>query len=180
MDRTDREREQNGLVELFSRLPGLPPASCLLLYAKAFPEEIDTLPMLEWTLRQGRRLVCPRVNRKLKLLQLFEVRDLARDFREGTLAIPEPAEHCAEVDPIEVDWVLVPGLGFDRAGFRIGRGAGHYDRLLPTIRPDVAKVALCFTPQWIEQVPAEPHDIPVDYVVDHRQTVATARSSQSS
>ena len=135
------------------------------LYASAFPEEIETASFLRLALGLGKRLVCPRVDRSVPVLRLFEVRDLGADFRRGTLGIPEPKKTCPAVDPVEVDWVLVPGLAFDGRCHRLGRGAGHYDRLLPTLRPDAPRWALALDCQWVEGLPVEPHDAPLHGVV---------------
>ena len=89
-----------------------------------------------------------------------------RTSPRGTLGIPEPRRDRPEVAPAEVDWVLVPGLGFDAECFRIGRGAGHYDRLLPTLRPDIPRWSLCLSSQWVEALPVEPHDQRLDGVAD--------------
>jgi 5-formyltetrahydrofolate cyclo-ligase len=57
--------------------------------------------------------------------------------------------------------VLVPGLAADRAGVRLGRGAGHYDRTLPMVAPDVPIVIVLNDEELVAQLPAEPHDRPV-------------------
>jgi 5-formyltetrahydrofolate cyclo-ligase len=70
-----------------------------------------------------------------------------------------------EVPPETLDAVLVPGLGFDRAGRRLGRGGGHYDRLLARLPRGCLRVGLCFEGQWVDEVPTEPWDQRVDAVV---------------
>ncbi len=138
-----------------------------MLYASAFPEEIDTGPMIESVLKSGRRLVLPRVDRRAGRLRLYHVIDTASDLRRGTLGIPEPRRSCSEVEPEEIDWVLVPGLAFNRDCYRLGRGAGHYGLtcLLPTLRDDVPRWAFAFDEQWCDDLPVEPHDVPLDGVV---------------
>ena len=69
----------------------------------------------------------------------------------------------------------MPGLGFDDLGFRLGRGAGHYDRLLPLLRPDAPRWALALDCQWVEDLPVEPHDVPIDGVVSPGKTVTRRR-----
>jgi 5-formyltetrahydrofolate cyclo-ligase len=59
----------------------------------------------------------------------------------------------------------VPGLAFDFQCHRLGRGAGHYDRLLLRLRPDASRWALGYDCQVVDELPAEPHDVPVDGVV---------------
>jgi 5-formyltetrahydrofolate cyclo-ligase len=117
----------------------------------------------------------PRVERSSKTLQLHQVEDLARDLQPGHRGIPEPSLSCREVDPSEIEWVLVPGLAFNERGDRLGRGAGHYDRLLPKLRPDVPRWALILDTQWLDEIPTEPHDQPMDGVADHRQVCTVRR-----
>jgi 5-formyltetrahydrofolate cyclo-ligase len=175
LDPADRAAQQAALAERFPGLPGLSAAGTVLLYASAFPEEIDTRAWLAWALARGRRLVSPRVDRGERRLRLFEVKDLKVDLVPGTLGIPEPRADAPEVAPVEVDWVLVPGLAFDGRAYRLGRGAGHYDRLLPTLRPDAPRWALCLDCQWVDGLPVEAHDVPLDGVVSpSRAVVRTA------
>ncbi len=169
-----RAREEVALVDRLPTLPGFREAATVLLYASAFPEEFDTAPMLRLTLDAGKRLLCPRVIRPERRLALFEIRDLPGDFTRGTLGIPEPRAELIEVDPIEVDWALVPGLGYDGRCHRIGRGAGHYDRLLTRLRPDAPRWSLCLSTQWVDSLPVEPHDQPLDGVADPERSVTRA------
>jgi 5-formyltetrahydrofolate cyclo-ligase len=172
LDPDVRLEQQAVLTARFASLPGFANAATVLLYVSAFPEEIETGAMLAQTLKMGKRLLCPRVDRPTRRLRLFQVDDLAADLRPGTLGIPEPAAHCREFRPAQVDWVLVPGLAFDDRGYRLGRGAGHYDRLLPALRPDAPRWALAFDCQWVESFPVEPHDVPLDGIVTPSKTVS--------
>ena len=63
----------------------------------------------------------------------------------------------------ELDLIIVPGVAFDHAGHRIGRGGGFYDRLLPQYR--AVRVGICFGFQYLETIPAQEHDIRMDWVV---------------
>ncbi len=162
LDPDRRRAQEDALATRFATLPGLGAARTVLLYVSAFREEIATRPMLGAVLDRGQRLVCPRVDRAERRLTLHQVEDLERDLVPGTLAIPEPRRLCPEIEPEEVDWVLVPGLAFDDRRHRLGRGAGHYDRLLPALRPDAPRWALILDCQWVETLPAEPHDVPLD------------------
>ena len=63
------------------------------------------------------------------------------------------------------DLVLVPGLAFTRAGHRLGRGGGFYDRLLAGRAKDALKVGICFSLQLLETIPTEAHDAVLDAVI---------------
>ncbi len=94
-------------------------------------------------------VLCPRVDRRARRLSLHRVADPAAELSPGVLGIPEPRPDLPEVTPAAVDWALVPGLAFDERGFRLGRGAGYYDRLLPLLRPDATCWALCLSCQLV-------------------------------
>ena len=58
----------------------------------------------------------------------------------------------------EIDLILVPGLAFTRAGARLGRGGGFYDRLLARLPPGTVRLGVCFAFQLVPALPLEPHD----------------------
>lgn len=66
----------------------------------------------------------------------------------------------------DIDLVLVPGVAFDVAGNRMGRGRGYYDRFLsqPTLK-QAYKLGICYPCQLVEQVPTNSHDVAMDAVV---------------
>jgi 5-formyltetrahydrofolate cyclo-ligase len=70
-----------------------------------------------------------------------------------------------DLDPRELDVVVVPGLAFTVDGHRLGQGGGHYDRFLPRLRPDCVTIGACFAEQVVESLPIDAHDIHVDHVV---------------
>ena len=86
-------------------------------------------------------------------------------------AVPE-----AEVDVTWPDAVIVPGLAFTRAGDRLGQGGGWYDRFLAGVDPSCATVGVAFAPQIVDDLPTEPHDVRLDFVVTDLDTFSTAAS----
>ena len=77
-------------------------------------------------------------------------------------AIPEPVgELFTDWDRIDV--VLVPGVAFDRKGNRLGRGKGYYDKILK--QTHAYKLGICFDFQFLNAIPTEEHDIPMDAVI---------------
>lgn len=70
-----------------------------------------------------------------------------------------------EVEPEDLDIIMVPGVGFDQKGGRMGNGQGYYDRLLEKARPDCPLVALCYESQLFDEVLVAPHDVYMDKVI---------------
>ena len=132
-----------------------------------FGSELQTDEFVFHTLEQGKTLLLPRVNRRKRGLDIYEVRDPVRDLEVGTWGIREPRpDRCARVDPDIIDFVLVPGLAFDARGGRLGYGGGFYDRLLASILSSRTwLVAGAFESQRVERLPLDEHDVPMDVVV---------------
>jgi 5-formyltetrahydrofolate cyclo-ligase len=126
-------------------------------------DELDVWPLVVEAVRTGRRVALPRFRPDAQCYEAAVVEDLQRDVVVGSFGIREPAERCA-VQPLnQLDLALVPGLGFDARGRRLGRGKGYYDRLLPEVNGLRCGVAIdC---QIVPEVPAEPHDCSVDYIL---------------
>lgn len=81
------------------------------------------------------------------------------DLAAGPLGLREPAGPRLAPDAIATArLVLVPGLAADRAGRRLGRGGGYYDRTLPLAAPGVPLVVVLNDEELVDEVPAEPHD----------------------
>jgi len=170
--RPDLEARMLGRIR---ELPSYRAAGVVLLYVRAFPEEIDVGPLLADALAAGKRVACPRVDRGAWDLTLHEIRDPEVDLRPGTLGIPEPRPDAAPLDPGDIDWALAPGVAFDPTGNRVGRGAGHYDRLLPKLRPGVEVWALAFDRQVVATLPAEPHDFPITGIATPTRLIECGR-----
>ena len=86
----------------------------------------------------------------------------------GHLSTRQPFPEAAVQTP---DAVLVPLLGIDRYGTRLGQGGGYYDATLAHLRaahPGLIAVGLCFAVQLLETVPREPHDQPLDWIVTEK------------
>jgi 5-formyltetrahydrofolate cyclo-ligase len=131
------------------------PSGLLCLYL-AMGDELD-LDAFAAALAASGRLVLPRVEGET--LRLVEVTDLATQVEGERLR--QPAPRLPEVRP---DVIVVPGRAFDLAGRRLGRGRGHYDRLLASL-PGVPTVGVCLDAQLVDEVPVDAWDRPVDAVL---------------
>jgi 5-formyltetrahydrofolate cyclo-ligase len=156
-------------------LPSFADARCPLL-TLPFRSEWDTHPLFAIALAEGKTVALPRVNGATRMLDLYEVRDLARDTAPGYRGIPEPHPTLPRVDFRAIDWVLVPGVAFDAAGRRLGYGGGYFDRLLALMAQATPRVAGAFDVQVVPVVPAAPHDLVVDTLATESQLLAIVRA----
>lgn len=137
-----------------------------------FRDEIDTAPLAALLRAAGARLALPVILGRDRPL-LFRRWDAGAPLTPaGAFRIPEPGPDAPEVVP---DTLLVPLAAFDRAGYRIGYGAGFYDRTLALLRANGPVLALgyAFACQEVDHVPAEPHDEPVDMMITEAEAWAT-------
>ena len=83
----------------------------------------------------------------------------------------EPPASASPVDLSEIDLIVVPGLAFDRAGRRLGRGGGWYDRLLSRLPESTLCVGLFFAAQELAEIAEEPHDRPLNLILTEREKI---------
>jgi 5-formyltetrahydrofolate cyclo-ligase len=89
------------------------------------------------------------------------------------LGFEQPTEQGRPVSPSELTLVLVPGRVFDRAGYRLGRGGGHYDRLLPRLAPDALVVGVTCEARLVDRLPHETHDRPMTHLATEHGVFST-------
>jgi 5-formyltetrahydrofolate cyclo-ligase len=154
-------------------LPSFAKARIVLL-TLPFRSEWDTSPLVATALASGKTVAAPRVDPQTRMLDLHAINDLSTDVVPGYQGIPEPLPTLPRIAPETVDWVLVPGVAFDRAGGRVGYGGGFYDRLVPLLSRDAARVAGAFDLQMVDRVPAAVHDLLVPTIVTPTTTVTVA------
>ncbi|QJR14906.1 aminodeoxychorismate synthase component I [Usitatibacter palustris] len=136
--------------------------------------EWDTRTFAEGVLADGKTLVLPRVVKKPRALEIFAVGDLAADLLPGVWGIEEPdPARCRKLTLAEVDFALVPALAVDREGYRLGYGAGYFDRLLSTAAP--FRVVALPGEQVVDRLPREAHDIAVDAVLTDETYFTTGK-----
>jgi 5-formyltetrahydrofolate cyclo-ligase len=128
--------------------------------------EIDPVPLMRTLAAHGVQLALPAITARGKAL-VFRAWSPSDRLMLGSLGILEPSPAAAELVP---DVMLVPLAAFDRAGHRIGYGAGHYDVTLAHLRKGkaITAIGLAFAVQEIRAVPMQPHDVALDYVLTEK------------
>jgi 5-formyltetrahydrofolate cyclo-ligase len=156
-------------------LPEFRTAKAILFYA-SFRTEVDTTGMIEESLRMGKTVFVPKVDKIGHLLRLYETKDL-RELSPGYMGIPEPSLPDQRVREIkDVDLVIVPGACFDRFGNRLGYGAGYYDILLSDVKKKIPFIALAYEEQLIDLIQSENHDVRVDIIVTDDEVIKVSQS----
>ena len=137
-------------------------AGSVLFYAP-FAAEPDIWQLLSDALAAGKMVFLPRFDSESANYIVCQVQDLAADIVTGRFGIREPQVGCARLSLKRLDLILVPGIAFDLAGHRLGRGKGYYDRLLGELQGE--KCGVAFDQQIVNRVPIEPHDMRLSCIV---------------
>ena len=167
-----RKQAARAAARAFTATRSFRAARRIALYATA-GAELDTLPLLAASLARGKAVFVPRV-RAGRALRMDWVRARPDSvWRSNRYGIPEPLPRgCGDLErALNLDLVLLPLLGFDARGYRLGSGAGYYDRALAFRlrrqrlwrRPRL--IGLAFEVQRVETLPAERWDVPLDGVL---------------
>ena len=150
-------------------------ARCVLFYA-ALSDEVDIWPLLEVAIAEGKIVALPRYRSEQECYGAARLQNPGNDTKTGEFGIREPTADCTGVPLNQLDLILVPGVGFDLSGRRLGRGKGYYDRLLTGVRG--AKCGLAFEKQIVMAIPTEPHDITLDYIATPTRWLAVSANAR--
>ncbi len=149
--------------DIGERIDPLTGGSPLAVYLAA-PDEINIDPYIEDLLHAGVKVVAPRWNGETYALARLKGLD-EKSLRCGPMGIREPVD-ADIVESKKVAVWIIPGLAFTRGGKRLGYGGGWYDRLLAAAPKDAVKIGVACSFQIVDDLPAEPHDIPLTDVID--------------
>ena len=144
-----------------------------VLLTVSTPQELDTMPLLQAALGQGKPLFLPKCSgEKMSFYQLSELADL----RPGAFGLWEPPEKAPLVPSPDL-LLVAPAVACDRQGFRLGMGGGYYDRFLKGF--EGTTVCLVFEELLFECLPKEAHDVPVQVVMTQSRDIDAASLSNA-
>jgi 5-formyltetrahydrofolate cyclo-ligase len=149
-------------------LLALPPATIISGFMP-LKSEINPLPLMQKLAEAGARLALPAIAGRGKPL-VMRAWEFGAPLDRGQWGIREPKPDAAEVEP---DILLVPLLAFDRAGYRLGYGAGYYDMTIHRLRglKAVTAVGIAFAAQEVPKIPTTPRDERLDLVLTEREVI---------
>ena len=150
-------------LEAFDRLKSQMPSAAAILFFAPLPDELDVWPLLEDSLARGALCALPFFNPEKQAYGARQIINPATQIVTGKFGVREPDLSGAEIPLDKFNLILVPGLAFDLNGNRLGRGRGFYDRLLAGAAG--IKCGICYDGQLFPEIPVEPQDIKVDFIL---------------
>lgn len=147
------------------------PANAVLGIYWPIRGEIDVLDIARRHIEGGGIAALPVVTRKDAAVEFWRWDPLAK-MQRGFWNIPVPATP----DPVRPDVLIIPLVGFDAAGYRLGYGGGYYDRTLAQLRPRPLCIGLAHAEAALTSIHPQPHDIPMDFIVTDATTREVPRN----
>ena len=136
----------------------------ILMYAP-IEGEIDVMPIAECALRMGKKVAFPRCVEEPRNLD-FKYISSIDELRSGSYSIAEPTEDMESVKDLSRSICIIPGIVFDKEGYRVGYGKGYYDRFLAVY--DGTKFGLAYSECILDSVPRGRFDRHVDILISEK------------
>ncbi|MCA9432713.1 MAG: 5-formyltetrahydrofolate cyclo-ligase [Candidatus Omnitrophica bacterium] len=162
-----REKKSGEIAQTLLSHPAYRQARTL---AVTYPvgSEVDLLPLIQQRLSNNEPVCLPRTLDRGRM-EFHRVGTSLEELKPSKLGIPEPADNPETlIPPEEIDLLIVPGVGFDPKGNRLGQGGGFFDRYLPRLPERTPRLAVAFEIQIVPSIPSGPHDLPVQEVLTER------------
>ena len=168
------KREKLLLDNLFS-MPEFLAANTVMLFAN-LPDEIGTFSLIDRCIAMGKKVFLPVINgddmtacefKGEYKIGKYEIKEpvIKLGVRSEELGVDNSVTEPESVgNNVPFDFILVPGVGFNPNGYRLGRGKGYYDKFLSKYS-NLFTVGVCFREQFYLDIPTEPHDIPMHKVI---------------
>ena len=140
-----------------------------ILFYISYGHEVCTHELIQTYLNSEKNIMIPITKTSSHSLEISLVSSW-QDLQPGPFDILEPIkEKRSLIDPCKIDLILVPGIGFDERGHRLGHGGGYYDWLLS--KSKAFTIGLAFELQMVTHIPVEPHDQQVDCIITEKRTI---------
>lgn len=172
ISKVDREIRSNRMTMHLLNLNEVIDATNILVYW-SFGSEAPTRTLINELSLRNKQILLPYLeSNKMHATKFNSIEALA----STTYGPLEPNEKVP-ADPSTVEVVVVPGLAFDRNGFRLGYGRGFYDNYLSHLSGSATTIGFCFATQVAEEVPTEPHDVALDILVTDQEVIRISSRS---
>ena len=175
-DSFTKEDIRNRSAIIFNKLKETPEyknANNIMCFV-SFNNEVETHEFIEEAILEGKSIYIPVIlddepeSIFKKTMKISKIESLQGLIKNHMGILQPPCETLKISDAKELDLLVVPGIVFDKRGYRIGYGGAFYDRFITFLdsqKPGIPKIGVCFNESYIEEVPYDIYDKKVDSVI---------------
>ncbi|MFF5995385.1 5-formyltetrahydrofolate cyclo-ligase [Lysinibacillus sp. KU-BSD001] len=157
------------------REPSIVEGKTIAVTMSRFPE-VETREIIQALWQLGKTVAVPKCQSQTHEMEFYRI-DNFNQLEIVYFGIEEPIlTQTNYISKREIDVIIVPGIVFNKAGYRVGFGGGYYDRYLVDYLGE--KISLAFDEQVTEQVPTESHDMPVNIILTDKQRILARKSEE--
>ena len=160
------------IINKLKKLPIYKASRSVMLYL-SFENEIDSAEIVKDCFKDGKRVIVPFCDNSDMSITPTEIKDRNTDLHISKMGYAQPKRELLNpVDVSDIDLIILPGIAFDRKGYRVGFGAGYYDRFLGQVNFSIPTIGLAYDFQIIDSfIEVEAYDIPIDYVMTEERII---------
>lgn len=159
-----RKHANAAITEAFLHSSVYQACKTLFIYI-SYSSEVDTNEIITRAISDGKTMLVPLTDQVNKKMDAIQITDFNTQLCKSCCGILEPNFASKEPYPPEkIDLIVVPGVAFDRRGYRIGYGGGYYDRYLCQ-SPNAKTVGFAYEQSLTDEIPSESHDQKVDIIL---------------
>lgn len=160
------------IINKIKKIPVYQTSKTIMIYL-SFENEVDSSELVRDCFENGKRVVVPYCIKEDKSIIPTEIKDLNIDLSEAKMGYLQPKKDSLNpVDISDIDLIILPGIAFDRKGYRVGFGAGYYDRFLGIVNFEIPTIGVAYDFQIVDSfIKMESYDIPVDYVMTEERII---------
>ena len=156
--------------------PSIKEGKTIALTISSFPE-VNTWPIIEALWAQGKQVVVPKCNRETREMTFYNITSFSQTENVYMDLLEPIPTLCKPISKEVIDVCIVPGIVFDKRGYRVGYGGGYYDRFLENFSEKT--IALAFTSQLVEEVPFNHYDVPIEQLITNENTMYFRKEGQN-
>lgn len=163
-----RQIASQKIAKKIFELTGFKKAKTIALYWK-FGSEVSTRQIFKKIIAEGKTAALPRMDPSSSVLHFHKVTDPKKDLMMSPYRVFQPRSGSATVPLKKIDLIFVPGIVFDRRGYRLGYGKGFYDRLLRKKNSNSLTVGLTYEKTFVPTLPYHHRDVSVECVISEKR-----------
>ncbi len=162
--------KDDSIFRKFSECVNLNDVDTVFIYC-SMGSEVDTSAIIAAALEMGIVVAVPRCSDRNGSMDFFIITDTQNQLIEGMYSIMEPdPEKCVEAEDSANSICIVPGLAFDKNGYRIGYGKGYYDRFLSNFKGK--SIGLCYKECLCDTLPFDKYDCKVNVIITDNEIIS--------
>lgn len=171
MDTMEIERLSHKIISSLIKFKEFRDSKNIMVYL-SFDNEVDSYELIRYCKENDKRIFVPYCKKEGYKMIPTEIKNFKKELKRNRFGYMEPKlEYLRPANIDDMDIIILPGVAFDKKCYRIGYGAGYYDRFLKNVKDKIPTIGLAYDFQILSSVQVEDFDVPLDYVITEKRII---------